>query len=89
MTDAARARRVQQLQLRRYFPHKEPGRDFAPFTDAELGRAAVYRLSIAGWSAKRNAEAPNCAGAFLFPWTATPGRREPGEVRRDPPRGQR
>ena len=70
VTDAVRARRAQELPLRKYFPHKEPGRDFAPFTDAELLRAAVYRLSIAGWSAKRNAEAKDYAGAFVFPWGA-------------------
>jgi nitroimidazol reductase NimA-like FMN-containing flavoprotein (pyridoxamine 5'-phosphate oxidase superfamily) len=85
VADAARARRVQELQLRKYFPHKEAGRDFAPFTDAELARAAVYRLSIAGWSAKRNAEALDDAGAFHFPWGASSTGPDPGRARPEPP----
>jgi nitroimidazol reductase NimA-like FMN-containing flavoprotein (pyridoxamine 5'-phosphate oxidase superfamily) len=66
--DAARARRAQELQLKKYFPHKRPGRDFEPFTEEELARAAVYRLAIRGWSAKRNAADPDHAGAFRFPF---------------------
>jgi regulator of RNase E activity RraA/nitroimidazol reductase NimA-like FMN-containing flavoprotein (pyridoxamine 5'-phosphate oxidase superfamily) len=69
VADLSLARRVQEMQLAKYFPHKKSGRDFAPFTDAELARAAVYRLAIAGWSAKRLAGAPDHPGAFAFPWS--------------------
>jgi nitroimidazol reductase NimA-like FMN-containing flavoprotein (pyridoxamine 5'-phosphate oxidase superfamily) len=67
VTDPAEARSVFQRQLRKYFPHKQSGRDYEPFTDVEMSRAAVYRVEIEEWSAKRHREADDFPGAFRYP----------------------
>jgi nitroimidazol reductase NimA-like FMN-containing flavoprotein (pyridoxamine 5'-phosphate oxidase superfamily) len=66
VTDPAEARSVLERQLRKYFPHRQPGRDYEPFTDLELSRAAVYRIEITEWSAKRHQEADDFPGAFRY-----------------------
>lgn len=68
VNDAAEVRRVFEWQMRKYFPHHQPGRDYVQFTDAEAARATVYRLEIERWSAKENAAAPDHPGTFFYPW---------------------
>jgi nitroimidazol reductase NimA-like FMN-containing flavoprotein (pyridoxamine 5'-phosphate oxidase superfamily) len=59
-------RSVLDRQLDKYFPHMVSGRDYAPFTDEEAGRAAVYRIEIEEWSAKQHQEAEDFPGAFWY-----------------------
>ena len=66
VTDPAEARSVLERQLPKYFPHKQSGRDYEPFTDLEMSRAAVYRIEITEWSAKRHQEAADFPGAFRY-----------------------
>lgn len=67
VTDAAEARSVLDRQLAKYFPDKQPYRDFAPFTDEEMFRATVFRVEIEQWTAKTHREAPDFAGATSYP----------------------
>lgn len=66
VTDPAEARSVLQRQLQKYFPHKQPGRDYQPFTDAEMSRPTIFRVEIEEWSAKRRQEAEGFPGAFWY-----------------------
>jgi nitroimidazol reductase NimA-like FMN-containing flavoprotein (pyridoxamine 5'-phosphate oxidase superfamily) len=66
VTDPAEARSVLQRQLQKYFPHKQSGRDYQPFTDPEMSRATIYRVEIEEWSAKRHQEAEDFPGAFWY-----------------------
>jgi nitroimidazol reductase NimA-like FMN-containing flavoprotein (pyridoxamine 5'-phosphate oxidase superfamily) len=66
VTDPAEVRSVLEGQLRKYDPHREPGRDYAPFTDPEAARATVYRIEITEWSAKRHQEPDDFPGAFHY-----------------------
>lgn len=66
VTDPAEEWSVLERQLRKYFPHKEPGRDYEPFTDREMSRAAIYRIEITEWSAKQHREADDFPGAFRY-----------------------
>jgi nitroimidazol reductase NimA-like FMN-containing flavoprotein (pyridoxamine 5'-phosphate oxidase superfamily) len=67
VTDPAEARHALQSQLDKYFPHLRPDRDYAPFTDEESARAAVYRIEIEEWSAKRNQSEAGHPGALWYP----------------------
>lgn len=40
--------------LHKYFPDKQPGREYRPITDQELSATAVYALEIEHWSGKEN-----------------------------------
>lgn len=64
--DPVEGRWVLTTQMKKYFPDHLPGRDFTPFTDEEMGRAAIFRVEIERWSAKRNQEPADYPGAFLF-----------------------
>jgi uncharacterized protein len=75
VTDPQEVRHALQSQLDKYFPHHLPGRDYAPFTDEESARAAVYRIAIEEWSAKEHQAAVDHPGAFWFAG---------GHFRRDP-----
>jgi nitroimidazol reductase NimA-like FMN-containing flavoprotein (pyridoxamine 5'-phosphate oxidase superfamily) len=66
VTDPAEVRKVLEGQLRKYDPHREPGRDYAPFTDSEAARATVYRIEITEWSAKQHEEPDDFPGAFWY-----------------------
>lgn len=66
VTDLAEMRYALQHQVDKYFPHKKPGRDYAPFTDKDILRTTVYRLVIEQWSAKRQAETEDFPGAFYY-----------------------
>lgn len=66
VTDPEEVRSVLQRQLDKYFPHKRAGVDYEPFTDLEASRAAVYRIEIEQWSAKRHQEPADFPGAFLY-----------------------
>jgi nitroimidazol reductase NimA-like FMN-containing flavoprotein (pyridoxamine 5'-phosphate oxidase superfamily) len=50
-------RRALQGLLDKYFPHLQPGRDYRPITDDEMGRTAVFAIDIEAWSAKRKSVA--------------------------------
>ena len=67
VADPQEARAVLQGQLDKYFPHMRPGRDYAPFTDEEMGRATIYRVDIESWSAKTLQEPEDYPGAFRYP----------------------
>lgn len=85
--DAAEARRVFDLQLAKYFPDKQPHRDYAPFTDEEMFRATVFRVEIEQWTAKRHREPLDFAGASAYPafdW-ADPHRRDDSSVEENEP----
>jgi nitroimidazol reductase NimA-like FMN-containing flavoprotein (pyridoxamine 5'-phosphate oxidase superfamily) len=44
--------------MAKYAPAQTPGEDYRAITDEEIRRTAVIRLSIEGWSAKRNRADP-------------------------------
>lgn len=68
VTDLAEWRSVLEGQMRKYFPHHLMGRDYRPFTDAEMARTTVYRIDITGWSAKQHQEPDDFPGAFWYPF---------------------
>lgn len=61
--DAAEARESLDGLLAKYAPHLAPGTDYRPITPGELGRTAVFRLDIEGWSGKQKAVGDH-PGAF-------------------------
>lgn len=67
VNDAATIRRVFEMQMHKYFPHHTEGKEYRRFSDAEAARAAVYRVAIESWSAKRNIAEATHAGAWWFP----------------------
>ncbi len=42
--------------IEKYFPDMEPGKEYRPITEKELGRTSVYAITIEDWSGKRNWE---------------------------------
>jgi nitroimidazol reductase NimA-like FMN-containing flavoprotein (pyridoxamine 5'-phosphate oxidase superfamily) len=66
--DGPEARRLFEMQMRKYFPHHQAGRDYTEPTDEEIARATVYRVAIEGISAKQNAAAADHQGAHFYPW---------------------
>ncbi len=66
VTDPAAAERALQALLDKYAPHLQPGRDYRPIQPEEIKRTAVYKLGIQDWSAKRQQEAEDYPGAFMY-----------------------
>lgn len=64
--DMAEAQQALQQLLDKYCPHLNPGTDYRPITDDELGITAVYRIDIDEWSGKKKAVAPDFPGAFFY-----------------------
>jgi nitroimidazol reductase NimA-like FMN-containing flavoprotein (pyridoxamine 5'-phosphate oxidase superfamily) len=65
--DPEAKRRVLQRWFTKYFPGLVADRDYHDFTDADLARTTVYRLAIEEWSAKRNRQPEQIAGARRLP----------------------
>jgi hypothetical protein len=55
-----------RLLMEKYAPHLQPGTDYSPLSEAELEGVAVYRIEIAGWSAKRKQAEQDFPGAYDF-----------------------
>ena len=55
-----------QLLLDKYFPRLRPGVHYPKLEAEEMLGAAVYRLEISGWSAKRKEAPDDFPGAFTF-----------------------
>ena len=72
--DPAEVRMLFERQMKKYFPHKQPGVDYVPFTDAEAAKATVYRVTIEERSAKKHDAAPDHEGALRYPWSYFAGR---------------
>ncbi|HEU4521919.1 MAG TPA: pyridoxamine 5'-phosphate oxidase family protein [Thermoanaerobaculia bacterium] len=68
VTDPALARHVFLLQMAKYFPDQQEGREWRPFTDEEAARATVYEIAIERWSGKRNRGAADHPGARRYTW---------------------
>lgn len=68
-TDPALVRRVFLMQMQKYFPDQQEGREWRPFTDEEAARATVYEIAIERWSGKRNRKPGDSAGARRYEWT--------------------
>lgn len=66
VTDRAEMRRAFEFQLEKYFAHLRSGRDYEPFTDEEMMRAAMYRVDIERWTAKEHREPEDFPGAFRY-----------------------
>lgn len=64
--DRSTARRALQMLLDKYAPHRRPGRDYRPITDAELRRTSVYRLAITSWSGKKKEVEADFPGAYTW-----------------------
>lgn len=47
-----------QALLDKYFPERQPGRDYRPITQAELDRTSVFAIEIEEWSGKQKQVAP-------------------------------
>lgn len=66
VTDRGEMRRAFELQLEKYFAHLRSGRDYEPFTEEEMMRAAMYRVDIERWTAKEHREPDDFPGAFRY-----------------------
>ncbi|HJX27990.1 MAG TPA: pyridoxamine 5'-phosphate oxidase family protein [Thermoanaerobaculia bacterium] len=66
VTDLAEARSAFERQMAKYAKHLLIGRDYEPFTDEEMMRAAMYRIDIERWIAKQNRQPDDFPGAFLY-----------------------
>lgn len=78
--DVATKRWALELLLAKYAPLLQPGRDYRPVTDRELGRTAVHALRIESWSGKEKVAAEDFPGAYRLEEGAAPsdpGRRAP------------
>lgn len=64
--DAETARHALQMLLDKYAPHRRPGRDYRPMTDAEVRRTSVYRLVITSWSGKKKEVEADFPGAYTW-----------------------
>ena len=71
VTDPGEIRRAFERQLEKYCSHLKSGADYEPFTDAQMLRAAMYRIDIERWTAKEHREPEDFPGAF---WYAPPDR---------------
>lgn len=65
LEDAAEKEYGLMLLVRRYYPHLEPGSDYALPDAGELGLTSVYRIEIDEWSGKRKQVEPDFPGAFM------------------------
>ncbi len=65
--DPLTKRSVLQRWFTKYFPDLVADRDYRDFTDTDLARTTVYRLAIEEWSAKRNRQPEDVAGARRLP----------------------
>jgi uncharacterized protein len=52
--DADEKRHALYGLIGKYFPGRQPGREYRPITDDELKRTSVYAIAIESWSGKRN-----------------------------------
>jgi nitroimidazol reductase NimA-like FMN-containing flavoprotein (pyridoxamine 5'-phosphate oxidase superfamily) len=64
--DPGEIRRAFERQVAKYFSHLKSGVDYQPFTDAEMLRAAMYRIEIERWTAKEHREPEDFPGAFWY-----------------------
>jgi uncharacterized protein len=71
VTDRNEIRRAFERQLEKYFSHLKSGIDYEPFTDADMMRAAMFRIDIERWTAKEHREPDDFPGSF---WYAPSGR---------------
>lgn len=56
-----------RLIMAKYAPHLQPGEDYRLLTEDELNGVTVFRVDVAGWSAKRKQAADDFPGAYKFP----------------------
>ena len=66
--DRGEIRHLFDMQVKKYFPDRVAGRDYADFTDEDMLRATVYRVTIERWTAKQNKAAADHLGAAFYPW---------------------
>jgi nitroimidazol reductase NimA-like FMN-containing flavoprotein (pyridoxamine 5'-phosphate oxidase superfamily) len=69
--DAAEKEYGLMLLVRRYYPHLEPGTDYAVPDAGELGLTSVYRIEIDEWSGKRK-HVDEHPGAYRYADTPAP-----------------
>jgi nitroimidazol reductase NimA-like FMN-containing flavoprotein (pyridoxamine 5'-phosphate oxidase superfamily) len=55
-----------RLIMDKYAPHLTPGADYHLMDESELHGVTVYRVDVAGWSAKRKQAAEDFPGAYDF-----------------------
>jgi uncharacterized protein len=68
VSDLAEMRHLFEMQMQKYFAHLVPGQDYIVFTDEEMQKATVYRVTIERWTAKVNQGKPDHVGAIWYPW---------------------
>ncbi|WP_411968732.1 pyridoxamine 5'-phosphate oxidase family protein [Haloferax sp. YSSS75] len=67
-------RRALDLLMEKFAPHLNPGDDYDPIAESSIDRTSVYRIDIEGWSAKRNEQPADAAGAYAYRTVREEGR---------------
>ena len=64
--DRADKRRALEGFMEKFAPQLAAGEDYAEMRPDSIDRTSVYRLDVAGWSAKRGEKDPDHSGAYEY-----------------------